>query len=100
WIEIDLVPGKWNDRDVKLDPVLERQSHLQTELDVHYMCIRSPETSKLKLSLPKLRVLSFDIECMTRPPDYKFPRNGNDRVLQIGNVLTVFDLQNSTQPLP
>ena len=42
-------------------------------------------------NIPKLRILSFDIECMVPPHDGDVvPREGSEQVLQISNVLRCY----------
>ena len=59
-------------------------SHAQIEVDVTYCALDLIPEEK---SIPPLRILSFDIEVMTKPPSFTFPRDGLEPVIQIGNTL-------------
>ena len=47
-------------------------------------------------NIPRLRILSFDIECMVRPPEYTMPRDGSEQVIQISNVLRCYGDDDNT----
>jgi len=51
------------------------------------------------LYIPPLRILSFDIEVMTRPPNFPFPINGTEAIIQIGNTLATWPSNAGTEPL-
>jgi len=69
-------------------------SHAQLEFDVAYTAIRKKPS---ETSIPAQRILSFDLEVMTRPPQFVFPRNGAEQILQIGNVLALYSTGENRQ---
>jgi DNA polymerase family B, exonuclease domain len=50
--------------------------------------------------LLNLRILSFDIDCITEPPDFDYPHVQKDHVLQIGNNLKDYSKSKEIPPGP
>lgn len=72
-------------------------SHCQIEVDCYYKNLKTiSNEDDLFTQIPPLRIMSFDIECMVRPPKYNCPRGGSDLVLQIGVILATFYNEDST----
>ncbi|CAL8068887.1 unnamed protein product [Orchesella dallaii] len=81
WIE--LPAEKYYQRSENSGGILERESHSQIEVDIHYRDIIKPKNQPTEI--PPLRVLSFDLECRLDGVD-----NKHGQVIQIGAVLSAY----------
>lgn len=72
---------------VVTNQILLELSHAQLEFDVLYTEIKSNQSEDF---IPPLRILSCDIEVVTRPPLFRFPVNGREEIIQIGNVMSTY----------
>lgn len=77
WIELNA--GAYRQR-----PVEEMESRCQREFDIVYENITSHSTEKLS-KIGRMKVLSFDIECMGRRGHFPDPKH--DPVIQIANYV-------------
>ena len=72
-------------------------SYAQEELTINHGQISTTnDRASLNEKIPRLWILSFDIECMVRPPEYIMPREGNVEVIQISNVLRCYGDDDNT----
>lgn len=93
-IDHDIVGGSWVEfpnyfRREKHGTTMIKRSNCTVELDVFYSDVvaHSPDSGSEKaMSIPPLRFLSFDIECM-KVDGKGFPRAEEDPVIQIALVL-------------
>ncbi|ODM86656.1 DNA polymerase delta catalytic subunit, partial [Orchesella cincta] len=65
------------------DGAMERESHCQVELDIHFCDIS--KLANQPTEIPPLRVLSFDLECRLVGTD-----NKHGQVIQIGAVVSTY----------
>ena len=87
WVSIK--KDKYTERSLK-----EKKTHSQIEIDANYLDVESHETENEWMEMPKLRILSFDIE-VGGEADH-FPTPDKDPVIQI---CAYFQIQGDPEPL-